>query len=311
MLTPIDMPPEWIELALDYRCNLRCLGCRACAGGGESLSGGEIRALLQGARHRRIPNLWIGGGEPTLREDLLQVIATGKRLGFERVLLQTNGMRLAYPSYVDALVSAGVTDVSLNVKSHRAEVHDALSRHDGAHALLLRALEQLARTSVRRVADVLVTRTTAPELAEVVRLFAGLGVSRFTLWLLSAADAGNVGDSDDDEVAREVPRIADLHGFLRDAALAADAAKVELVSLHTPPCTLPSDLRPRWLGARALRLEVVDPSGRAFPLDTSPFEGSVHAPCAACSLHARCAGPRADYVRLHGDSEIVPIVAAR
>jgi MoaA/NifB/PqqE/SkfB family radical SAM enzyme len=292
---------QWLEIALDYRCNLRCLGCMACEGGDEALTGGRVRALLEQARQRRIPNVWIGGGEPTLRDDLLRVIATAKRLGFERILLQTNGMRLAYGRYVDALVSAGVTDVSLNVKSHRADVHDALSRHEGAHALLISALKELARTPLRRSADLLLTRSTAPDLAETVRTFAGYGVTRFTLWLLSAADLADPG------VEAEIPRIAELHHHLRAAAAAADQAGVQFVTLHTPPCTLPADLRDRWQSARELRLEVVDPSGRAFALETSPFEGSAHARCRECDLHTRCSGPRADYLRIHGDAEFVPL----
>ena len=292
---------QWLELALDYRCNLRCLGCMACAGGDDALSGAAVRALLEQARRRDIPNLWIGGGEPTLRDDLLRVVATARRLGFARILLQTNGLRLAYGRYVDALVAAGVTDVSLNIKSYCAERHDLLSRKEGAYALLLGALRELARTPLRCHADVLVTRSTAPDLPETVSMFAGHGVTRFTLWLLSAFDLA------DPDVEAEVPRIADLHVYLRAAAAAADAAGVELVSLHTPPCSLPDDLRGRWQGARELRLEVVDPGGRIFPLETSPFEGSAHASCRTCDMNQRCAGPRADYIRLHGDAEFAPI----
>ena len=96
-------------------------------------------------------------------DDLLRVVATARRLGFARILLQTNGLRLTYGRYVDALVSAGVTDVSLNIKSHRAELHDRLSRKEGAYALLLGALRELARTPLRRHADVLVTKSTAPD----------------------------------------------------------------------------------------------------------------------------------------------------
>src|ERR1041385_7494177 len=87
---------QWLELALHYRCNLRCLGCMACHGGDEALTGGMGRGVLEHAGRRNTPNVWIGGGEPTLRDDLLRVIVTAKRLGFGRILLQTNGMRLAY-----------------------------------------------------------------------------------------------------------------------------------------------------------------------------------------------------------------------
>jgi MoaA/NifB/PqqE/SkfB family radical SAM enzyme len=302
---PAPAAVQWLELALDYRCNLRCIGCMACNGGQEALSGAAVRTWLEGARRRNIPNLWIGGGEPTLRDDLLRVIATGRRLGFSRILLQTNGMRLAYGRYVDALVAAGLTDVSLNVKSYRADVHDALSRGAGTHALLIAALGRLASTPLRRSADVLLTRTTAPDLPETVRVFAGYGITRFTLWLLSAAD---IPDAD---VAAEVPRIAELHAPLRAAAAAAAAAGVELRSWHTPPCALPADLRPLWQSARDLRLEIVDPSGRTFPLESSSFEGSAHPPCRSCELDGECGGPRTDYLALHGPDEFVPLRPTR
>jgi MoaA/NifB/PqqE/SkfB family radical SAM enzyme len=288
---------EWIELALDYRCNLRCIGCRACVDTGESLTGARIRTLLETSG---VKKLWIGGGEPTLRDDLLAVVATARKLGYERILLQTNGLRLAYPSYVEALVRAGVTDVSVNVKSHRAEVHDALSGRDGAHELLLRALDNLRRHDVRLLADLLVTRTTGAELPETIEWFAARGIARFTLWLLSAVDV------QDPVVEGEVPRIADLP--LVRASEMAERLGVELASLHTPPCTLPSAARHRFLPAKELRLRIVDPSGRAFALEESPFEGGAfQPPCGHCSERGRCNGPRADYIRLHGDREIAAI----
>jgi MoaA/NifB/PqqE/SkfB family radical SAM enzyme len=288
---------EWLELALDYRCNLRCVGCRACEDSGESLDGPTVRSLLETSGVRK---LWLGGGEPTLRADLFSIVATARRLGYERILLQTNGMRLAYPAFVDALIAAGVTDVSVNVKSHLPEVHDALSRHPGCHGLLTTALENLRERPVRVAADVLLARSTAAGLPETIRWFAARGVGSFTLWLLSAADV------DDASVHDEVPRIADVP--LREAARAAEEAGVALASLHTPPCTLPPEIRGKYLPARDLGLRVVDPSGRSFPLERSSFEGGAYQPvCEGCGARRRCHGPRADYIRLHGDREIAAI----
>lgn len=288
---------EWLELALDYRCNLRCIGCRACVDSGESLDGPTVRSLLESSGVRQ---LWLGGGEPTLRADLPAIVATAKRLGYTRILLQTNGVRLVYPAYVEALIRAGLTDVSLNVKSHRSEAHDRLSRSEGAHALLLRGLENLAKTELSVAADVLLTRSTAADLPETIAYFAERGVRRFTLWLLSAADV------DDPEVEAEIPRISEIP--LSQASIVADRVGVELASLHTPPCTLSPEIRGRYLPARDLRLRVVDPSGRSFSLEESSFEGGAwQAACGGCGSRDRCHGPRADYIRLHGDREISAI----
>jgi MoaA/NifB/PqqE/SkfB family radical SAM enzyme len=293
---------DWVEIALDYRCNLRCLGCRACEDNGERLGPAEVLQVLREARARDVPNLWIGGGEPTLRADLASIIATSRALGFSRVLLQTNGVRLAYAPFAAAVVRAGVTDVSLNVKSHRAEVHDRLSRVEGSHALLLAGLANLRTSPVRIAADILLTRATVPDLAATVTDFANRGVTRFTLWLLSAADSA------DPAVAAEVPSLTELADPIAEAAAAADRYGAELVSLHTPPCTLRRDHRDRYLPARSLRLVVVDPSGRSFPLENSPFEGGTFLEaCGRCTSRSTCSGARSDYLSLHGPAGLNPI----
>jgi molybdenum cofactor biosynthesis enzyme MoaA len=86
-----------LELALDYRCNLRCIGCRACEDRGERIAPGRAATLLREAREAGMTGAWIGGGEPTLREDLLALVRRARALGFAEVVVQTNAMRLAYP----------------------------------------------------------------------------------------------------------------------------------------------------------------------------------------------------------------------
>jgi len=299
---------RWLEIALDYRCNLRCVGCHACHDTGERLASSEVVALLKAGRERGIPGLWLGGGEPTLRDDLLSLVRAARELGYAPITVQTNGMRLAYPEYRAALVGAGVTEVRVNVKSHRAEVHDRLSGGEKCHALLLDALAGLAGSGVSVAADVLLTRSTGPDLAETVTFFAARGVQSFTLWLLSAADAPDQASGEHAAVAAEVPRIADLVPALAAARAEARRLGVALTSLHTPPCTLPVELRDLFLPGGALSLVVVGPDRRPFALESSPFEGGAYLEgCARCVERARCGGPRADYVDLHGEAELVPI----
>ncbi len=293
-----------LELALDYRCNLRCIGCRACEDRGERIAPERAAALLREAREAGATCAWVGGGEPTLREDLPALVRRARALGFSEVVVQTNAMRLAYPAYARAVASAGVTEVRVNAKSARAEVHDRLSGEAGAHALLLRALENLGPLGVRVTADVLLTRSTAPHLDETVAFFADRGVRRFALWLLYSGDVGDACES-------EVPRIADIVPALECAHAIGRSRGLELVSFHTPPCTLPQALRTTWQPARDLGIEVVDPGGHRFALDASPFEGAGHVEgCAGCAFRDRCGGPRADYLRLHGAGEFRALSSA-
>lgn len=284
-----------LELALDYRCNLRCTGCRACEDRGERIAPERAAALLREARQAGATGAWFGGGEPTLREELPALAKRARDLGFAEVVVQTNAMRLAYPAYARALADAGVTDVRVNAKSARADVHDRLSGEEGAHALLVRALENLSTLPVRVTADVLLARSTAPHLDETVAFFADLGVRRFALWLLYGGDAS---------VDDEIPRISDVVPAFERAHALARSRGLELVSFHTPPCTLPATIRGAWQPAKDLAIEVVDPGGHRFALHASPFEGGGHVEsCTGCVFGDRCGGPRVDYVRLHGAGE--------
>jgi cyclic pyranopterin phosphate synthase len=293
---------RWLELALDYRCNLRCLGCRACAGGEEQLAPERALARMRQARASGVEGVWFGGGEPTLRPELPALLRAARALGFPRRLVQTNGLRLAYAPYRAALLDAGLTALRLNLKSLDPELHDHLSRAPGSHALLEQALDGLASSSLDLAGDVLLTIPSLPTLADTLEHYAHRGLRAFSLWLLSAFD------SDDPSVSQAVPSPQALVEPLRQALLRCQALSVHLESLHTPRCLLPPDLAPLFRPAADWRLVVVDPSDRPFLLQRSPFEGGSYLPsCASCRLRPTCPGPRPDYLALHGPGAFQPL----
>jgi len=84
------------------RCNLRCPICFAEGGADDYVyepSLEQIRAILeytQKINHPlRVRAVGNTGGEPTLREDLLEIIRMERELGFDFVLVMTNGIRIA------------------------------------------------------------------------------------------------------------------------------------------------------------------------------------------------------------------------
>jgi len=89
-------------MELTTRCNLRCPICYARAGelndsGGLSLE--QIRSILEYTQQNNYPMrvraVGNSGGEPTLRDDLPEIIEMEKAHGFDYVLTMTNGLRLA------------------------------------------------------------------------------------------------------------------------------------------------------------------------------------------------------------------------
>jgi hypothetical protein len=84
------------------RCNLRCPICFARGGENNHLyepTIEQIRGILEYTQEinhpLRVRAVGNSGGEPTLREDLLEIIKMEKELGFDYVLVLTNGIRIA------------------------------------------------------------------------------------------------------------------------------------------------------------------------------------------------------------------------
>ena len=80
-----------------------------------SVLGNRQRLVPFGEKHGRAGfNIQLSGGEPTMRDDLPDIVALGRSFGFDFIQLNTNGVRLARDrDYVKALKDAGLSSVFL------------------------------------------------------------------------------------------------------------------------------------------------------------------------------------------------------
>ena len=116
-------------LEVTKRCNLRCRFCFADGGSAEDEpDAAELKdAIREIARRCGGPLLQLSGGEPTLRDDLPELIRFAKEAGCSYVQLNTNGIRLARePDYAKKLADAGLDIVFLQFDGTRDEIYESL-----------------------------------------------------------------------------------------------------------------------------------------------------------------------------------------
>lgn len=139
--------PCSVLIEVTDRCNLRCPVCFADSGGAwtkdPSLS--RISWLLKRAMAAVGPcNLQLSGGEPTLRDDLPEIVRIARETGYSFIQLNTNGLRLAAEAdYATRLAEAGLSSVFLQFD----DVDDESYRQLRGRPLLdekLRAIEHCA-----------------------------------------------------------------------------------------------------------------------------------------------------------------------
>lgn len=102
------------------RCNLRCPICfanAAAAGYVYEPSFEQIKEMLRNLRANRPtppPAIQLSGGEPTLRDDLPDIVRAAKEEGFWHIEVNTNGVRFAKDlDFIKRLREAGVSTIYL------------------------------------------------------------------------------------------------------------------------------------------------------------------------------------------------------
>ncbi len=125
-----------VLLEVTSRCDIACPVCFAGAGRqGTDASLADIDGWLDTlAEAGGRVHIQLSGGEPTVRDDLPEIIARIRSKGFGFVQLNTNGIRLASdPAYLRAIVDAGLDCVFLQFRWRERRCASATSRRH-AHA---------------------------------------------------------------------------------------------------------------------------------------------------------------------------------
>jgi uncharacterized radical SAM superfamily Fe-S cluster-containing enzyme len=127
------------NIDLTNRCNLDCDFCfanaRACGFVYEPPFEDIVRMMeiLRSEKPVPAPAVQFSGGEPTIRDDLVEIIKKAKEMGFPQVQIATNGVRIAKePEYVRKLKDAGLNTVYLHFDGVSQKTNPHIKMHKKA-----------------------------------------------------------------------------------------------------------------------------------------------------------------------------------
>lgn len=245
------------------------------------------------------------GGEPTLVKELPELIARARALGYRRVGIQTNGLKLARPEYAQKLVKAGLNYALQSLHSHDAATHESIFQIDGCFEDCVASAQNLLGLGVALTINYVTTTANQRGHRDFIA-FVQQRLRRPQRWRhplrsryprVTFSSMSPQGWGAGNQAL--LPRLSVVAGSVRDAVVLARQAgiRVRIPGLcGFPPCLLPE------MASIFYELQEPDPlqlESRQF------FEG-----CASCAFRPRCSGYWKGYAAHHGTDEFQPALAA-
>ncbi len=168
--------PYRMDLALTYRCNDACAHCyNARPRDYPEMSTADWKMVIDKTWELGIPHIVFTGGEPTLRNDLPELIAHAEANG-QITGVNTNARRLHDQNFVAELVAAGLDHIQITVESHDPEIHDEMVGKRGAWRQTIAGLKNVLATRLYVMTNTTMLQANSSTLANTLDFLAELGV---------------------------------------------------------------------------------------------------------------------------------------
>jgi radical SAM protein with 4Fe4S-binding SPASM domain len=167
--------PLAIHLDITYRCNERCVHCYLDHDDHGEMTTAEIKGVLDQLAEAGVFFLTFSGGEVFMRRDFMELVEYARRLIFN-VKIKTNAVMI-HEEEARRIRELNIDTIQISVYSHRAEVHDAITKLPHSFERTIRAIRFLHDQGLRvSIANVLMTANSADH-AGVQALAKELGVN--------------------------------------------------------------------------------------------------------------------------------------
>jgi len=168
------------ELLTGFSCNANCRFCSVDHSKRSINSSTEdLIKRIYSAKKEGFRILGLGGGEPTIRKDLPVLIRYAKKINFDIVRIETNGMLLSNQEICDRLIDAGLDFVKMSVHSHKEKVHDFLTQVPGSFVKISKAIENLQKRLVKIEINTVLNRVNYKSCPDFVNFFGKRGIGSF------------------------------------------------------------------------------------------------------------------------------------
>ena len=252
-------PPLAMLMELTHRCPLQCPYCSnpvELEGVKQELTTQEWLSVLDQAAALGILQVHFSGGEPTVRRDLVDMVAHARKIGLYSNLI-TSGAAIDRPRF-EALAAAGLDHVQLSFQDSETGSAELIGNYKGAQAKKLAFAGWVRQSGLPLTVNAVINRQNIDRVDAMIDMAVGLDAARVEIahvqyygWALR-----NLGAL--------MPSLEQLQEATRRVEAARDRLRGRIVIDYVVPdyyARMPKACMGGW-GRRFLN---VTPSGRVLP----------------------------------------------
>ncbi len=184
-------PCRVVAWEVTRRCNLKCLHCRASAKNipyFDELDTSEALGLVSSFTQMGTPLIIFTGGEPLLRQDIFELLASTRENGL-RAALSVNGTLISR-DLASKIREAGVSRCSISIDGANSASHDRFRGVTGAFAQAMEGAAALKAAGVPLQINTTITDGNINDLPDILNLCKLAGAAAWHVFLLVPVGRG-------------------------------------------------------------------------------------------------------------------------
>ncbi|MCJ7713740.1 radical SAM protein, partial [Candidatus Bathyarchaeota archaeon] len=171
--------PIRMDMALTFRCQNNCVHCYA---GGphktQELTTNQWKQVIDQLHKIGVFILTFTGGEPTLREDLPELLAYSQNKGLVTGLI-TNGRKIADKNYTQKLEKTGLDFIQITLESHKPKIHNLITKDQKSWKETTNSIKNLIPTQIYKSTNTTLNQHNAKDFLDTIDYIKKLGVATF------------------------------------------------------------------------------------------------------------------------------------
>lgn len=294
-----------------YKCNNMCQFC--IDENKRDLPDKTTQQIMQemiSARQRGTTYLEMIGGESTIRPDIILLVSSAKKLGFETIAMATNGRMFSYDKFARQIIEAGLTNLIFSIHGHNAKLHDSLTRSKGSFNQLMRGFENVKKLlGLRSIgSNTTIVKQNYKDLRKIGEMIYKMGIRNSEFIFVDPTYGAAYSN-----FKKYVPKISTIAPYIKECL---DIKKEDESIRHwtiryVPLCYFQDYLdQVSEIGeVKLFNTEHLAPDYQNFDVEGSrSIVGRAKSKkCKSCKLNNSCEGIWKEYIKYYGDQELKPI----